>query len=66
MKVSTTVSFSNDTYGRGETGYYTREVDEIDIHDWMWYIIKVSELAGFDVDQITITTSQGDVVSTEL
>jgi len=37
----------------------------LDIYDWMWYMMKQSELMGFDVKDIQLFTSDGKAYRTE-
>jgi hypothetical protein len=64
-KVTLTVSYEEEEFGRGETSCYSREVDDLDIYDWMWYLMKASETAGFDVKDIQLISSSGKIYRTE-
>lgn len=63
--VTTKVSYEEEQHGRGENLCYEREVDDLDIYDWLWYMMKSSELMGFDIKDIQVFTSDGKVFRTE-
>jgi hypothetical protein len=63
--VSTNISYEHEEGGRGETSCFKREVEDLDIHDWLWYMMKVSELMGYDVKDIQVFTSDGKAFRTE-
>ena len=64
-KVTLTVSYEEEEFGRGETSCYSREVNDLDIYDWMFYLMKASETAGFDVKDIQLISSSGKIYRTE-
>jgi len=64
-KMTFTVSYEEEEYGRGETSCYSREVNDLDIYDWVWYLMKSSEVAGFDVKDIQLISSSGKIYRTE-
>jgi len=58
-KVTFTVSYEEEEYGKGETS------DELDPYDFLWYLIKCSETMGFDFKDLQAFTSDGKVYRTE-
>lgn len=66
MRITTVVDFLDDEeYGRKEVTTFSREVGELDIQDAMWYFRRAFELAGFDVDQLHVITSDGRLHKTD-
>ena len=63
--VKITIDYTGEDFGKQEFSSYQREVDDLDIHSWLWYMIKQSELMGFDVKDIQVFTSDGKVYRTE-
>lgn len=67
MKITTTVSFLDDEeYGRGEVTSFTRQVEELDSYDMLWYFQRAMELAGLDVKQIKVITNDDKILSTDI
>lgn len=64
-KVTLTVSYEEEEFGRGETSCYSREVNDLDVYDWCWYLMKASEVAGFDIKDIHLISSSGKIYRTE-
>jgi hypothetical protein len=64
-KVTLTVSYEEEEFGRGETSVYSREVDDLDPYDWLWYLMKASETMGFDCKDLQMVTSTGKAFRTE-
>jgi len=65
-KVTTTVSFEHEEYGKGEVSSFSREVEDLDYHDWAWYVMKTTEVMGFDCAQVQFITSDGRICKTDL
>lgn len=63
--VTTTISYEKEEFGRQEASIFQREVDDLDIYDWLWYMMKQSEVMGFDVSDIQVFTSDGKSYRTE-
>ena len=62
-----TEDFTNDIGAREETTKFSREVEDGDIHDQLWFMTRVMELVtGSPVRQITVSFEEGSVYSTEL
>lgn len=64
--VKTVISYEEEDYGRFEASTFQREVTDLDIQDWMWYLMKVTEMAGFDAKQISIESGKGKIYRTDL
>lgn len=64
--VKTVISYEEEEYGRQEASTFQRELDDLDIYDWMWYLMKVTEMAGFDAKQISIECNNGKIYRTDL
>lgn len=64
-KVTTIISYEHEEYGKGETSCYSREVDDLDYYDWLWYLVKQTELMGFDCSQLQTITSDGKMYQTD-
>lgn len=64
-KVSTVISFEEEEHGRGEVSTFTREVEDLDINDWLWYCTKVAEMMGYDCAQLQLITSKDKVYKTD-
>ena len=63
--VKTVVSYEHEEHGHSEVSSFQREVEDLDIHSWLWYMVKQSELLGFDVKDIQVFTSDGKAYRTE-
>lgn len=59
------VSYEDEEFGKGETSCYSREVDDLDPWDFLWFLVKCSETAGFDFKDIQVFSSSGKVYRTE-
>lgn len=65
-KVTTSISYEEEEFGRGETASFSREVDDLDMQDWAWYLMKASEIAGFEVKEVQLISKNGTVYRTDL
>lgn len=63
--VTTTISYEDEEYGRGEVSSFTREVNDLDANDMLWYMVKVMETAGYDCQQLQMITSDGKIIKTD-
>jgi hypothetical protein len=68
MKVSTRIDFSEEDVG--PEGYVdevsiSRTVEDLDPHDWLWYLLRLSELAGYDVKDLKIVMNNGKLYETD-
>ena len=63
--VKTEISYEHEEHGYSEVSSFQREIDDLDIYDWLWYMMKQSELMGFDVKDIQVFTSDGKAYRTE-
>ena len=64
-KVKTTISFEDEDFGRDEVSSFSREVADLDPHDWSWYLLTITEYMGFDVQDITIKMKGGNIYGTD-
>jgi len=62
--VKTEITYGEDC-GRREASTFQREIDDLDIYDWLWYMVKQSEMIGFDIKDIQVFTSDGKSYRTE-
>lgn len=66
-KVTTTVSYEDEEFGRGELSSFSRQVEDLDYYDWAWYVMKsTTDLMGFDCSQVQFITSDGKIYKTDL
>ncbi len=63
--VTTTISYKDEEFGANEVSSFSRDVEDLDLMDWLWYLLKITELAGFDVKDIHAVTGAGKFFSTE-
>jgi len=63
--VTTTISYKDEEFGANEVSSFSRDVEDLDLMDWLWYLLKISELAGFDVKDIHAVTGTGKFWTTE-
>jgi hypothetical protein len=68
MKVSTRIDFSEEDVG--PKGYVdevsiSRTVEDLDPYDWLWYLLRLSELAGYDVKDLKIVMNNGKLYETD-
>lgn len=64
--VTTNISYEYEEGGRGEYSTFSREVADIDVNDWLWYLVKVTEMAGFDCKQLQLISSRGTIYKTDI
>ncbi len=64
--ITTTISYENDDFGNSEVISYQKEVDDLDVHSWLWYLVKITEQAGYDCRQLSMETHQGRIYRTDL
>lgn len=64
-KITTTISYEDDEYGRGEFSTFSREVNDLDVHDMLWYMVKVMETAGYDCQQLQLIDSNNQIIKTD-
>jgi len=65
-KVTTTISYEEEDFGDSEVISYSKHVEDLDIHSWLWYLVKISEQAGYDCEQLQLITSRGNIYKTDL
>lgn len=66
-KVTTTVSYEHEDFGKGEVSSFSREVEDLDYYDWAWHVMKqTTDLMGFDCAQVQFITSDGRIFKTDL
>jgi len=68
MKVTTHIDFSEE--GVGQDGYVdevsiSRTIEDLNPHDWLWYLLSVSETAGWDVSDIKMVMKNGKLYETD-
>jgi len=63
--VTTTISYKDEEFGANEVSSFSRDVEDLDLMDWLWYLLKITELAGFDVKDIHAVTGAGKFYTTE-
>ena len=57
MILNTFIDYTDEgPEARGECLSYTREVQELDPQDFLWYTFKLAELLGFKVDQMQMVS----------
>lgn len=64
-KVTLTVSYEHEEFGANEVSSFSRDVEDLDLDSWLWYLIKASEVAGYDVKDLHAITGSGRFFSTE-
>lgn len=65
--VSTVISYEAEgDLGKYEVSSYRRDVADLDLYDWAWYLMKITEVMGFDINQIQLITKDGKIYSTDL
>ena len=40
--VKTTISYEEEDFGDSEVISYSKHVEDLDIHSWLWYLVKIS------------------------
>lgn len=63
--VTTTISYKDEEFGANEVSSFSRDVQDLDLMDWCWFLLKITELAGFDVKDIHAVTGAGRFYTTE-
>ena len=63
--VTTTISYKDEEFGANEVSSFSRDVEDLDLMDWLWYLLKITELSGFDVKDIHAVTGAGKFYTTE-
>lgn len=69
MRVTTTIQFEDmeENYSSSsETLTFSNEVGDLDIESWLWYSLRATELAGFDVKDLNLTTKSGKFYTTDI
>lgn len=67
MNITTIISFTEDEeLDKGEVISFTKEVDDLDVYDMLWYFQQALGLAGADVKQLQIVTSDNKIISTDI
>ncbi len=64
--VTTTASFEHEEYGKGEYSTFSRQVEDLDIQDYLWFLMKQTEMMGFSCKQIQLITEDDKMFSTDL
>lgn len=67
MKVTTHIDFSDDIERDGHVDEVSisRTVEDLNPHDWLWYLLSASELAGWDVTDIKMVMKNGSLYETD-
>ena len=64
-KVSTIISYEQEEFGNSEVLTYSKELEDLDIQSWLWYLTKITEMAGYDCAQLQLITSLDKVYKTD-
>lgn len=64
-QVTIEISYAEEEFGRGEISTFTRQVEDLDVEDWAWYLLKASEVAGYLIKDVHLVTEEGKFYSTE-
>ena len=65
-KVTTTISYEEEGFGDAEVLTYLKDVEDLDVYSWLWYMVKITEMAGYDCEQLQLLTSRGAIYKTDL
>lgn len=65
-KVTTTISYEGEDFGDSEVLTYSKDVEDLDVYSWLWYLVKITEMAGYDCEQLSLETSKGRIFKTDL
>ena len=65
-KVTTEISYEEEDFGDAEVISYSKHVEDLDVHSWLWYLVKITEQAGYDCEQLQLLTSRGTIYKTDL
>jgi len=65
-KVTLTVSYEDEEFGRGESKTYSRELDDLDPYDLLWFYQEGALIMCFDCEQLQMISSQGYIYKTDL
>ena len=65
-KISTEISYEEEDFGDAEVISYSKHVEDLDVHSWLWYLVKITEQAGYDCEQLSLETSKGRIYKTDL
>lgn len=64
-KVTTVISYESEDFGNSEVLTYSKDLEDLDIHGWLWYLTKITEMAGYDCAQLHLITSKDKVYKTD-
>jgi len=64
--VTTTISYEEEDFGDAEVISYSKHVEDLDVHGWLWYLVKITEQAGYDCEQLQLISSRGAIYKTDL
>tara|TARA_R100001086_G_scaffold238588_1_gene163447 strand:- start:442 stop:639 length:198 start_codon:yes stop_codon:yes gene_type:complete len=64
--VSLRISYEEEEFGRSEVSEYSRFVGDLDPHDWLWYLLKATETAGYDAERLSMESTNGKTYRTDL
>lgn len=67
MKVKTEIDFWDEATPEDYTDIKSMErtVDDLDVYDWMWYLMSLSEMAGFDIKDVKLVMRNGTLFETD-
>lgn len=60
--ITTTISYEDEEYGRGEYLTYSRQFNDLDIYDFRWVLQAICDKAGFDVKEVKLVTGLGKII----
>lgn len=63
--ITTTISYKDEEFGANEVSSFSRDVEDLDLMDFLWYLLKVAEVAGYDVKDLHAVTGAGRFYTTE-
>lgn len=66
MKIKTIISWEDEEFGRSERIEYGRECDDLDVGDFLEYVLTMAHHAGFDLKQISAVGCNNNFWSTDL
>ena len=64
--VSTVISYEHEEGAFNEVSTYRRDVQDLDPYDWAYYLMKITEVMGFNVKQVNVIMEDNRVYGTEL
>jgi len=64
--VKTTISYEDEEFGDKEVIVYQKQVPDLDPYFWLFYLMAVSEHAGYDFVQLTAESPRGFLYKTDI